>query len=105
MATMDFTVTYAVGGFSGWHTHPGVLIATVRSGKLIREVGCDEPIVYSAGDTFIESDEQPSGQVSNFYKSGDADAVECVDVVAVPGQAGRQVKRPAARVAGQATGH
>jgi quercetin dioxygenase-like cupin family protein len=59
-----YTVTYAGGGFSGWHTHPGVLLVTVQSGAVVRQVGCDAT-TYSAGDTFIESDEQPPGQVSN----------------------------------------
>jgi len=93
-----FTVTYAVGGFSGWHTHPGLLIATVRSGKVVREVGCDQPIVYSAGDTFVESDEQPSGQVSNFYKSGDVGAEPTVidAVQIVPHGSARRVEQAAA---------
>lgn len=73
-----FTVTYAVGGFSGWHSHPGVIIATVRSGGVIREVGCDAPVTYSAGDTFIESGEQPAGQVRNVYATGAPSAVPAV---------------------------
>lgn len=60
----SFTVTYDPGGYSGWHTHPGVLIVTVQSGAVVREVGCTSHI-YSAGDVFVESDEQPSGQVRN----------------------------------------
>ena len=36
-----FTLTLDPGGFTGWHTHPGVLIATVQSGAVIRQVGCD----------------------------------------------------------------
>lgn len=59
-----FSVTYDPGGFSGWHTHPGVLIVTVQSGSVVRQVGCDST-TYNPGDVFVESDEQPSGQVSN----------------------------------------
>jgi quercetin dioxygenase-like cupin family protein len=94
-----FTVTYAVGGFSGWHTHPGLIIATVRSGKVIREVGCDAPIVYAAGDTFIESGEQPSGQVSNFYASAGAPGAEPAIVDAaqlVPRGSARREDQPGA---------
>jgi quercetin dioxygenase-like cupin family protein len=59
-----FTVTYDPGGYSGWHTHPGVLFVTVQSGSVVRTVQCDSH-VYHAGGTFIESDEQPAGQVRN----------------------------------------
>jgi quercetin dioxygenase-like cupin family protein len=59
-----FSVTYDANGFSGWHTHPGMLFVVVQSGSVVRQVGC-ESHTYSAGDAFIESDEQPPGQVSN----------------------------------------
>jgi quercetin dioxygenase-like cupin family protein len=59
-----FNVTYDPLGFSGWHTHPGIVFVVVQSGSVVRQVGCDSH-TYSAGDSFIESDEQPPGQVSN----------------------------------------
>jgi quercetin dioxygenase-like cupin family protein len=59
-----FTVTYDPSGLSGWHRHPGVLIALVQSGSIVRQVGCSSR-TYSAGEAFIESDDQPAGQVSN----------------------------------------
>jgi quercetin dioxygenase-like cupin family protein len=61
----SFTVTYDPGGFSGWHTHPGIVLVVVESGSVVRQVGCEPPRTYSAGDAFVESDEQPTGQVSN----------------------------------------
>jgi quercetin dioxygenase-like cupin family protein len=61
----SFSVTYDPGGYSGWHTHPGVLVVVVQSGSVTRQVGCDPPRTYNAGDAFVESDEQPTGQVSN----------------------------------------
>jgi quercetin dioxygenase-like cupin family protein len=60
----SFTVTYDPSGFSGWHTHPGIVIATIQSGSVVRTVDC-RSTVYSAGDSFIESDEQPAGEVRN----------------------------------------
>jgi quercetin dioxygenase-like cupin family protein len=60
-----YKVTYDGGGFSGWHTHPGFLLATVKEGAILRQVGCGEPKLYSAGDSFVESDEQPAGTVRN----------------------------------------
>jgi quercetin dioxygenase-like cupin family protein len=59
-----FTVTYDPGGYSGWHTHPGVLFVVVRSGAVIRTVSC-QSTTYHAGESFVESDEQPSGEVRN----------------------------------------
>ena len=59
-----FSVTYDAGGYSGWHTHPGILIVLVQSGAVVRQVGCTSR-TYSAGEAFIESDAQPAGQVRN----------------------------------------
>ncbi len=59
-----YTVTYAGGGFSGWHTHPGIVFATVQSGAVVRTVGCTAA-TYTTGQTFVESDEQPAGSVAN----------------------------------------
>jgi quercetin dioxygenase-like cupin family protein len=66
-----YSVTYAPGGFSGWHTHPGVLLVTVQSGSVIRTVGCAS-WTYSAGQTFVESDEQAVGSVRNASASDQA---------------------------------
>src|SRR6266542_3180067 len=49
-----FSVTYDPLGFSGWHTHPGIVFAIVASGSVIRQVGCTSH-TYNAGDSFIES--------------------------------------------------
>jgi quercetin dioxygenase-like cupin family protein len=67
-----FTVTYAGGGTSGWHTHPGFLLVTVKTGTVLRQIGCAAPTPYTEGATFVESDEQPAGRVSNASASTDA---------------------------------
>ena len=59
-----FSVTYDPNGVSGWHTHPGIVFVVVQSGSVVRQVGC-ESHAYNAGDSFIESDAQPAGQVTN----------------------------------------
>jgi quercetin dioxygenase-like cupin family protein len=59
-----FGVTYDPLGYSGWHTHPGIVLIVVQSGSVVRQVGCDSQ-TYGAGDAFVESDEQPAGQVRN----------------------------------------
>ncbi len=33
------TLTYEVGGQSGWHEHPGIVIALVKSGTVERQLG------------------------------------------------------------------
>src|SRR2546426_671338 len=55
------TTTYAPGGFSGWHTHPGFVLVVVESGALTLQVGCSIN-TYSAGppaDAFYESGTTP----------------------------------------------
>ena len=86
-----FEVTYDPGGFSGWHTHPGVLIVLVKSGSVVRTVGCGST-TYHAGDVFIESDEQPSGQVANASTTASA-VLEVTQLV--PSGSGRRVEADA----------
>ena len=52
------TITYAPGGFSGWHTHPGFVLAVVESGALKVQVGCSTH-TYSVGQSFYESGTTP----------------------------------------------
>jgi quercetin dioxygenase-like cupin family protein len=49
----SFTLTYPAGSDSGWHAHPGIVIAVVQSGTVERQVGC-EIETFSAGDSFTE---------------------------------------------------
>jgi quercetin dioxygenase-like cupin family protein len=66
-----FMVTYDPDGFSGWHTHPGILLVTVQSGSVVRTVGCSST-TYGPGETFVESDEQAVGAVRNPSHTTDA---------------------------------
>jgi quercetin dioxygenase-like cupin family protein len=59
-----FTLTLDPAGFTGWHVHPGALIATVQSGAVVREVAC-RARTYAAGETFVEHGDEPTGQVRN----------------------------------------
>lgn len=77
-----FTLTLDPGGFTGWHTHPGILIATVQSGAVVRDVGC-QARTYSAGEAFVEHGDQPTGQVRN--ASVTAPAAFSVTHIATPG--------------------
>jgi quercetin dioxygenase-like cupin family protein len=49
--------TFAPGGHTGWHTHPGPSLVTVVSGELTVYEGDDPtctPTIYEAGDTFTD---------------------------------------------------
>lgn len=59
-----FELTYNVGGYSGWHKHPGIVIAVVKSGTVVRQVGCHKPETFTAGQAFTEV--KPHF-VKNFY--------------------------------------
>jgi len=47
--------TYAVGGYSGWHSHLGPVLVTVTQGALTVYNAPDcQPQVYAAGEGFVE---------------------------------------------------
>ena len=48
-------VTLQPGGFTGWHTHPGLVLAVVKAGTLTRYVADCTFKVYRTGDAFIET--------------------------------------------------
>ena len=51
-------VTFMPGGFSGWHTHPGPVFFTVRTGTLTVYEGDDPtcaPHVFTAGSGAVEA--------------------------------------------------
>lgn len=48
-----FDLTYPPGSFSGWHSHPGIVIAVVKSGQVVRQSGCTSE-TFGPGDSFTE---------------------------------------------------
>jgi Cupin domain len=51
-------VTFQPGGFSGWHTHPGPVFFTVRTGRLTVYEGDDPsctPLIFPAGTGAVEA--------------------------------------------------
>ena len=48
------TVSVAPGGDSGWHTHPGIVLVTVKSGTLTFYNQTCVGTVHAAGTTFVE---------------------------------------------------
>jgi quercetin dioxygenase-like cupin family protein len=50
-----FDLTYPVGAVSGWHSHPGIVIAVVQSGTVTRQVGCKTE-TFTASQSFTEAE-------------------------------------------------
>jgi quercetin dioxygenase-like cupin family protein len=49
------TLTFAPGGSSGWHHHPGVVMFLVESGTITSYDGDCNAQVHRAGTTFVEA--------------------------------------------------
>ena len=62
----NFTLTYPVGSKSGWHRHPGIVLATVEKGAVVQQVGCRRN-VWTAGQSFTEVEPH---QVENLVTTG-----------------------------------
>ena len=59
------SVAVAAGGSSGWHSHPGVVLVTVKQGTItFYDQNCN-PTVHAAGTSFIESDGDGPGLARN----------------------------------------
>jgi quercetin dioxygenase-like cupin family protein len=80
-------VMLAPGGFSGWHSHPGPVLITVKSGTATwyNADNCT-PIVYPKGSAFIEP-----ANVHHDVANRGSDNLELLDTYIIPkGQATRQ---------------
>ena len=51
--------TFAPGGYSGWHVHPGYLTGTVVSGQVVRYAPDCSSQTFAAGQTFYETSAEP----------------------------------------------
>ena len=50
-----FTLTYPPGSSSGWHAHPGIVLAVVESGSVTRRLDdCSAPQTFTTGQAFTE---------------------------------------------------
>src|SRR5438045_9319781 len=82
-----------VGGFSGWHSHPGGAIVLVHQGEITtyRSVGghCDIT-TYTAGQSFIE---RPS-DVLNAVNTGSIQPIISATVPGVPAGALPRIDKP-----------
>jgi hypothetical protein len=65
---VDFTdahLTFAPGGTTGWHVHPGPVLVIVRSGAVTRYSADCKPEVFSAGQGFVERGPKDVNMVRN----------------------------------------
>jgi quercetin dioxygenase-like cupin family protein len=87
------SITIKPGGFSGWHSHPGPSILSVKSGTLTLYDDCIDPTIpydFEPGDALVEDAEC----VHNVVNEGDVDLVFIV-VQIVPTGAPRRIDEPA----------
>jgi quercetin dioxygenase-like cupin family protein len=87
------SITIKPGGYSGWHSHPGPSILSVKSGTLTLYDDCIDPtipFVFPTGSALVEDAEC----VHNVKNEGDTDLVIVV-VQIVPIGAPRRIDEPA----------
>jgi len=80
----------APGGHTGWHSHPGPSIISVKSGQVTEELDDGTVHVHDAGTSFLE----PAGQVHIMRNLGTTD-LELVAVQILPLGAMRRIDEPA----------
>jgi quercetin dioxygenase-like cupin family protein len=82
-------VALAPGGFSGWHSHPGPVLITVKSGTATWYNADDPtctPAVYPTGSAFFEP-----ANVNHYVSNQGSDNLELLDTYIIPkGDATRQ---------------
>jgi quercetin dioxygenase-like cupin family protein len=86
-------LTVAVGGSSGWHSHPGGAIVVVQQGTetVHKAVGSQCVVeVHSAGDAFIER----PGEVDQVVNTGTIPYVNMVTFPSVPPGASTRIDLP-----------
>jgi quercetin dioxygenase-like cupin family protein len=49
-----FDLTYGPGATSGWHEHPGIVLAVVKSGTVTRKTKCEPTETFTVGQAFTE---------------------------------------------------
>jgi quercetin dioxygenase-like cupin family protein len=64
------SVAFGPGGSSGWHHHPGFVVATVATGSLTYETSDCSQTTYGPGSVFIESGDEPALATSTGGETG-----------------------------------
>jgi quercetin dioxygenase-like cupin family protein len=84
---------FVPGGHSGWHTHPGPSLITVKTGAITVDDGHDQTCtgtVYTAGQGFVDAGD---GHVHILRNEGTSSAETAVQIL--PAGAVRRIDVPA----------
>jgi hypothetical protein len=77
-------IRIAPGGHTGWHSHPGPVLVTVKSGSVqliySNDTSC-QGVVYEAGDSFVDRGDE----VVHIARANPFDGVELWATYFVPG--------------------
>jgi quercetin dioxygenase-like cupin family protein len=79
-------------GFSGWHSHPGPVLITVKKGTATwyhAATGCN-PVVYPTGSAFVE----PAGLPHSVQNESDTEDMELLSTYILPVGADRRTDEP-----------
>jgi quercetin dioxygenase-like cupin family protein len=93
VVTVQNTIT--PGGFSGWHSHPGVVILVLQAGQLTVFTeriagGPCQSATYTAGQVFFELPQN----MQNTVNTGSVDAVVAVTFTNVPHGGSVRIDQP-----------
>ena len=89
----NVTVNVAPGGDSGWHTHPGIVFVTVKSGTITFYNQTCVGTVHAAGTSFTEANGNGPGMARN---ESTTVPVELVVTYVVPTGAALRIDTPVA---------
>ena len=84
----------APGGNTGWHSHPGPSLVTVKSGTITQYEGDDPsctPEVFTAGQSFVD----PGGSHVHILRNEGSVPAETIAVQIVASGAPRRIDMPA----------
>jgi quercetin dioxygenase-like cupin family protein len=85
------TVTIKPGGTSGWHSHPGVVLVTVKQGSVTFYDQTCSAIVHPTGTSFMEAAGDGPGLARN---EGSIDTIVYVTYIAPAGTTAFRIDEP-----------
>jgi quercetin dioxygenase-like cupin family protein len=86
-------VAFAPGGYSGWHSHPGPALVTVKSGTATFYQAHDPdctPHVFGTGSAFVE----PAGHVHTVQNESGTEDLELLVTYIIPVGAAQRIDQP-----------
>jgi len=93
----SFTLTYESGGFSGWHKHPGIVLAVVQSGTVKRKLPCRRAEIFTAGQAFTEVGKHYVSNADKTPEGAGTPAVLLITQIAPKGTTGLEFRKDLAK--------